>query len=97
MLGQSSKDAFPNRSPISWHVHPLLVGSGSSVSGVLGIVGHIGVRNVRMGNAKYKCDATPENCVRFFRVLDHSGMKYSKLIVYCLPVQSAEHFAVGLP
>jgi len=38
-LEQSSKDAFPNRSPISRHVHPLLVGSGSSVSDVLGIVG----------------------------------------------------------
>ena len=49
------------------------------------------------GDAKYKIwDATPENCVRFFRVVDHSGMKYSQLIVYCLPVQSAEHFAVGL-
>jgi len=28
--------------------------------------------------------------------LDHSGMKYPKLIVHCHPVQSAEHFAFGL-
>jgi len=41
-------------------------------------------------------DATPENCVGFFRVLNHSGMKYTKLIGYRLQVQSAEHFAVGL-
>jgi len=57
--------------------------------------GCLGVRNVRMEMQSVKwdsSDATPENCVGFFRVLDHSGMKYPKLIVYCLPVQSDEHF-----
>jgi len=43
-----------------------------------------------------KWDATPESYVAFFRVSDQHGMKYPKLIIYCLPVQSAEHFAVGL-
>ena len=59
--------------------------------------GCLGVRNVRMEMQSVKwdsSDATPENCVGFFRVLDHSGMKYPKLIVYCLPVQSAEHFGL---
>ena len=60
--------------------------------------GCLGVGNVRMEMQSMKLDAsdaTPENCVGFFRVPDHNGMK-------CIPkadnsvVQSAEHFAVGL-
>ena len=41
-------------------------------------------------------DTTPVNCVEFFRALNHSGMKYSRLIVHGLTDQTAEHFAVGL-
>ena len=33
---------------------------------------------------------------QFFGVLNHSGMKYPKLIVYCIPVQSAGRFVFGL-
>ena len=61
--------------------------------------GCLGVRNVRMEMQSIKwdaSDATSENCVGFFGVLNHSGMKYPKLIVYCIPVQSAGRFVFGL-
>ena len=58
--------------------------------------GCLEVRNVSMEMQSITWEASDENCVGIFRALDHSGMKYPKLIVHCLPVQSAEHFAVGL-
>ena len=66
-------------------------------------VGILGVGTVRIWEKKttssIQCDVndtTPESCVEFFRALNHSGMKYSGLIVHSLTDQTAEHFAVGL-
>ena len=41
-------------------------------------------------------DLIPENCVEFFRALNKSGLKVSKLNVQDLTDQTAERFAVGL-
>ena len=38
----------------------------------------------------------PENCVEFFRALNHSTLKVSKLNVQDLTDQMAESFALGL-
>ena len=61
----------------------------------------LGVGNVSMERttSSIRCDVnntTPENCVEFFRALNHSGIKYLSLIVRSLTDQTAEHFAVGL-
>ena len=41
-------------------------------------------------------DMIPENCVEFFRALNNSGLKVSKLNVRNLTAQTAEHFSIGL-
>ena len=66
-------------------------------------VGILGVGTVTIWEKKttssIQCDVndtTPESCVEFFRAINHSGMKYSRLRVRSLTDQTAEHFAVGL-
>ena len=66
-------------------------------------VGVLGVGNVKMDRKTVpsciQCevsDATTVNCLEFFRALNYSAMKYSRLIVHSLTSQRAEHFAVGL-
>ena len=41
-------------------------------------------------------DLIPENCVEFFRALNSSGLKVTKLNLQDLTDQTAEHLAVGL-
>ena len=59
----------------------------------------LGVGRVRMDRGCLWCTigvTIPENCVEFFRALNNSGLKVSKLNVQDLTDQTAEHFAVGL-
>ena len=59
----------------------------------------LGVGTVEMDRETIRCvigDLIPENCVEFFRALNNSGLKVSKLIVENLTDQTAENFAVGL-
>ena len=59
----------------------------------------LGVGRVMMDRGTIRCvigDLIPENCVEFFRALNNSGLKVSKLIVENLTDQTAEKFVVGL-
>ena len=65
----------------------------------VGAVNVLGVGMVKMDRGSLWCvigDLIPENCVEFFRALNNSGLKVSKLNVQDLTDQTAEHFAVGL-
>ena len=65
----------------------------------VGEVNVLGVGRVKMDRGSLWCvigDLIPENCVEFFRALNNSGLKVSKLNVQDLTDQTAEHFAVGL-
>ena len=65
----------------------------------VGVVNVLGVGRVKMDRGSLwcvMCDLIPENCVEFFRALNNSGMKVSKLNVQDLTDQTAKHFAVGL-
>ena len=66
----------------------------------VGEVNVLAVGRVKMDRgAMFWCvihDLIPENCVEFFRALNDSGLKVSKLSVQDLTDQTAEHFAVGL-
>ena len=65
----------------------------------IGVVNILGVGRVKMDRESLWCvigDLIPENCVEFFRALNNSGLKVSKLNVQDLTDQTAEHFAVGL-
>ena len=71
--------------------HPTL----STVSGV----NVLGVGRLEIGRRTIgcvMCDVIPESCVEFFRALNISGLKVSRLNVQQLTDQTAEHFAVGL-
>ena len=59
----------------------------------------LGVGRVKMDRGTVRCvmsDTVPENCVEFFRALNHSSLKVSKLNVQDLTDQTAESFALGL-
>ena len=59
----------------------------------------LGVGRVKMDSGTLQCvtgDLIPENCVEFFRALNNSRLKVTKLIVEDLTDQTTEHFAVGL-
>ena len=59
----------------------------------------LGVGRVKMDGGTVRCvmsDTVPENCVEFFRALNHSSLKVSKLNVQDLTDQTAESFALGL-
>ena len=66
----------------------------------VGEVNVLGVGRVKMDRGTITwcviSDLIPENCVEFFRALNNSGLKVSKLNVQDLTDQTAEHFAVGL-
>ena len=65
----------------------------------IGEVNVLGVGRVKMYRGTVVCfigAMIPENCVEFFRALNHSGMKHSRINVQDLSDQTAEHFAVGL-
>ena len=66
----------------------------------VGEVNVLAVGRVKMDRgAMFWCvisDLIPENCVEFFRALNNSGVKVSKLNVQDLTDQTAELFAVGL-
>ena len=65
----------------------------------VGEVNVLGVGRVKMDRGTIRCvigDLIAENCVEFFRALNNSGLKVSKLIVENLTDQTAENFAVGL-
>ena len=72
--------------------HPILIIT-------VGEVDVLGVGRVEMDRGSMQCvigDLIPENCVEFFRALNNSGLKISKLNVQHLTDQTAEHFAVPL-
>ena len=59
----------------------------------------LGVGRVKMDRGTVWCvmrDTVPENCVEFFRALNHSSLKVSKLNIQDLTDQTAESFALGL-
>ena len=59
----------------------------------------LGVGRVKMDRGTVRCVMSvtvPENCVEFFRALNHSSLKVSKLNVQDLTDQMAESFALGL-
>ena len=65
----------------------------------VGEVNVLGVGKVKIDRESVWCvigDTIPENCVEFFRALNNSGLKVSKLSVQNLTDQTAEQFAVGL-
>ena len=65
----------------------------------VGEVNVLGVGKVKMDRESVWCvigDTIPDNCVEFFRALNNSGLKVSKLNVQDLTDQTAKHFAVGL-
>ena len=65
----------------------------------VGEVNILGVGMVKMDRGSLWCvigDLIPEDCVEFFRALNNSGLKVSKLNVQDLTAETAEHFAVGL-
>ena len=72
-----------------------------TLSITVGEVNVLGVGRVKMDRGTMRhgvlySDLIPENCVEFFRALNNSGLKVSKLNVQDLTDQTAEHFAVGL-
>ena len=70
-----------------------------TVSITVGEVNVLGVGRVDMDRGTLWCvmsDLLPENCMEFFRALNNSGLKVSKLIVEDLTDKTAEHFAIGL-
>ena len=65
----------------------------------VGEVNVLGFGRVTMDRGSLWCvvgDTNTDNSVEFFRALNYSGLKVSKLNVQDLTDQSAEHFAVGL-
>ena len=65
----------------------------------VGEVNVLGVGRVRMDRGTMWCvisDLIPKTCVEFFRALNSSGLKVSKLNVQDLTDRTADHFAVGL-
>ena len=70
-----------------------------ALSITVGEVNVLGVGRIKMDGGTLWCvtgDLIPENCVEFFRALNNSDLKVSKMIVQDLTDQTAEHFAVGL-
>ena len=70
-----------------------------TLSIVVGEVNVLGVGKVKLDRGTMWCivgDTIPDNCNEFFRALNNSGMKVSRLIVECLEDQTTKHFAVGL-
>ena len=70
-----------------------------TLSITVGEVNVLGVGRVEMDRGTVWCvidDLIPEKCVEFFRVLNNSRLKISKLNVQDLTDLTAEHFAVGL-
>ena len=70
-----------------------------TLSITVGEVDVLGVGRVKMERGTILCviaDFIPENYAEFFRALNNSGLKLSKLKVQDLTDQTAEHFAVGL-
>ena len=65
----------------------------------VGEVNVLGVGKVKIDRGSLWCvigDLIPENCVEFFKALNNSGLKVSKLNVQDLTDQTAEHFSIGL-
>ena len=65
----------------------------------VGEVNVLGIGRVEMDRGCLWCvtgDMIPENCVEFFRALNNSGLKVSKLNVQDLTNRTAERFTVGL-
>ena len=65
----------------------------------VGEINVLGVGRIGIDSGSIWCvmaQAIPENCEEFFRALNDSGMKVSKMIVQDLTDQTAKHFAVGL-
>ena len=71
-----------------------------TLSITVGEVNVLGIGRVKMDRDSMVCcvtgDLIPENCVEFFRALDSSGLKVTKLNAQDLTDQTAEHFTVGL-
>ena len=70
-----------------------------TVSITVDVVNVLGFGRVMMNRETIWCamgDLIPENCVGFFRALNNSGLKITRLSVQDLTDQTAEHFAVGL-
>ena len=85
--------------PVVKHILTGLTKNTSLVTLNMNVQGVGGVKMVRetlwcvVGDI---CDTVPENCVEFFRALNDTGMKVSKLNVQDLTDQTTEDFAVGL-
>ena len=65
----------------------------------VGEVNVVGVGRLKLDRGALWCviaDTVPESCVEFFRALNNSSMKVSKLTIQDLTDQTAEHFSNGL-